>query len=1341
MRVYKGFFKQMATILLSERQRSALGELVLLSASRAKAEEETESASKARTEAADQEFQEAQKKIQSLFDAALAAAESQAQEARLRMSSQYDQDLAQASGDFNRTQAKARHMHSSTKERLEADFKESRWTISTIYDADKKVAKEQRATTESRTEAALTRLVHLNQEAKKLLEEWNLPELEAVPAQLPIEGEEDPNQALQRCSVWANTKLQEMKTLSLPGFRGKFPWLCGLGWVLTTAPAFLIDPWYFWVLASTAVAVLVFILGRSWLERKCRSQVKALLMEIGQALTDGQKLHPRCLELARAAYRSQRAESKKRNQDALQQAIRTCREQMRESHDRRDRELEESKILFATRKKDISRRRKQDLEQAESAYQRQLAECHAVHDNDLQQAKEKHTRLRDENNRRHAQDWTRLASAWKQGLDKFLGVVQEIHGECRRLFPPWGDPVWKNWKPPGEIPQGISFGQVTLSMDKIPNGIPHSLHLPRLQLGECSFPALLPFPQKASVLFKAHDEGRSEAITSIQALMMRFLTGLPPGKVRFTIMDPVGRGENFASFMHLADYEEQLVTSRIWTEATHIEQRLADLTAHMENVLQKYLRNRYQTLEEYNREAGEVAEPFRILVVANFPVNFSAEAARRLISLASSGARCGIYTIILVDMRPDLPQGFALADLEAACLNLDWHNGAFSWDDPDFGQFPLELERFPDADFITPLMHVVGRAAKLAGKVEVPFDYVAPPVEHYWSSDSRTGIAVALGRAGATGKQFLQLGQGTAQHALVSGKTGSGKSTLLHALITQVALSYSPDEVELYLIDFKKGVEFKTYAANALPHARVVAVESEREFGLIVLQRLDLELKTRGERFRKSGVNDLISYRDNHAGENSQSAMPRILLIIDEFQEFFVEDDKIAQESALLLDRLVRQGRAFGIHVLLGSQTLGGAYSLARSTIDQMAIRIALQCSEADAHLILSKDNAAARLLSRPGEAIYNAAGGLLEGNNLFQVVWLSDDRRDEALSRVAALARQKHYLPPSPQIVFEGTAPSDLYKNPELEKRLEAYPPAVTAPVLHAWLGEAIAIKDPTAAVFRRQSGANLLMVGQQEDAAFCMMAAALMGLACQIVPPEDRKTKIDDRGSRVEDRDDHSPLITHHTPFNLVAASPVEAAEEDLLARLPDIMGPLLQVVPVREVPALIASIGEELDRRLKTPSHAEPIFLFLHGLHRLRDLRRSEDDFGFSRRGDDKPNPAKVFQTILREGPMVGIFTAVWCDNLNNLNRTIDRSALREFEMRVLGQMSQADSSNLIDSPLAGKLGQCRALFSTEDQGRLEKFRPYGPPPADWLARVMAIFQKGKTPSLAHAARSER
>ena len=109
------------------------------------------------------------------------------------------------------------------------------------------------------------------------------------------------------------------------------------------------------------------------------------------------------------------------------------------------------------------------------------------------------------------------------------------------------------------------------------------------------------------------------------------MTSLPPGQVRFTIVDPIGIGRNFGAFMHLADYDDTLVTSRIWSESAHIEQRLADLTAHMENVIQKYLRNQFETIEDYNVHAGEVAEPFRIAVIANFPASFGVDAARRLL--------------------------------------------------------------------------------------------------------------------------------------------------------------------------------------------------------------------------------------------------------------------------------------------------------------------------------------------------------------------------------------------------------------------------------------------------------------------------------------------------------------------------------------------------------------------------------------------------------------------------------------------------------------------------------------------------------------------------------------
>src|SRR5437764_3628927 len=309
----------------------------------------------------------------------------------------------------------------------------------------------------------------------------------------------------------------------------------------------------------------------------------------------------------------------------------------------------------------------------------------------------------------------------------------------------------------------------------------------------------------------------------------------------------------------------------------------------MQNVIQKYLRNQYESLEDYNAKAGEVAEPYRVLVVANFPAAFSTDAARRLVSIAASGASCGVYTLVSVDTKQPLPQGFTLADLEQPSLVLDGRGGRFIWRDDDFEEYPLTMDTPPEAATLRTALDVVGRKAKEAGRVEVDFEFIAPPADGWWTNDSRKGIAVPLGRAGATKRQVLSLGQGTSQHALVAGKTGSGKSTLLHALITNLALHYGPDEVELYLIDFKKGVEFKTYATHELPHARVVAVESEREFGLSVLQRLDTELKRRGDLFRGAGVQDVASYRQK-LENNPKSppavagglSMPRILLVVDE---------------------------------------------------------------------------------------------------------------------------------------------------------------------------------------------------------------------------------------------------------------------------------------------------------------------------------------------------------------------------------------------------------------------------------------------------------------------------
>src|SRR5207249_11948424 len=126
--------------------------------------------------------------------------------------------------------------------------------------------------------------------------------------------------------------------------------------------------------------------------------------------------------------------------------------------------------------------------------------------------------------------------------------------------------------------------------------------------------------------------------------------------------------------------------------------------------------------------------------------------------------------------------------------------------------------------------------------------------------------------------------------------------------------------------------------------------------------------------------------------------------------------------------------------------------------------------------------------------------------------------------------------------------------------------------------------------------------------------------------------------------------------------------------LARLGAGLPHAAKVVDARALGPLIEELAGEVERR-QAAQHcdAPAVFLFIYGLQRCRDLRKQEDDFGFSRRSEEKPNPAKQFAQILRDGPSCGVHTLVWSDSWNTLNRTLERSSLREFEMRILFQMS--------------------------------------------------------------------
>jgi energy-coupling factor transporter ATP-binding protein EcfA2 len=1054
---------------------------------------------------------------------------------------------------------------------------------------------------------------------------------------------------------------------------------------------------------TAAVVVAVGIGGGIWwlrgLRRRVQRQADALVSELASTIVQAHNTLSRATDFITRRRGEQSLQADEQNEREAADRKEKLESRLASLNDKvqsMQADLEEKASAHA---QSIESRHEAAQQKADAEYPQRLeslSRSHADSRAEVEQtAAEKHAAA----DQRRAKETDEMIAAWRKARIETAVVYDEANAIDAAAFLPWDALARDEVALPHEVPPGLRFGSLDLSLEKIPGGVSPTPELNVFGPIAWTQPATLPFPRQGTLLIKTTADQQDTASALLESLTLRIVTGIPPGQSRFTIIDPLGLGEPFAGFMHLADHDELLVTSRIWTETQHIEERLADLSEQMEVVIQKYLRNEYDSIAAYNAEA-EVPEPYRFLVVANFPANFTESSARRLASIVSSGGRCGVYVLLSVDTRQSVPSGFSLDELAKNATTLTLKQGTFTWCDSEYSQWPLTVVTSPDGTTFTRIVQRIGQAAKAAKRVEVPFDRVAPPEEEWWQGSTATEVVAPLGPAAAKKLQYLKLGKGTSQHALIAGKTGSGKSTLMHAMITSLALQYSPNEIQFYLVDFKKGVEFKLYDHYALPHARVIAIESEREFGLSVLEQLDRELKRRGDLFRQLSVQDVAGFRKTgHA-----DPMPRILLIIDEFQEIFVEDDKIAQDAALILDRLVRQGRAFGMHVLLGSQTLGGSYSLPRATMGQMAIRIALQCNEADSSLILSEDNTAARLLTRPGEAIYNDANGMVAGNNPFQVVFLNDERRERYLGALRALADRRGDIPQVPRIVFDGNEAADPAGNPLLNELLASgtvHGKEIVAPL--AWIGDAIAIKDPTAAIFRRQGGSNLLIVGQREDLGASLQAMAMVSLAVG-----------------------HDPhpggLLGRPARFVVLEPAIAEEKPDIMLSRLADALPHEVEVAGRLGVADALERLAGEVQRRIDNQVlDGEAVFLVIRDLGRFRELRKEEGSFGFSFGNEKKVGPAEHFATILRDGPPVGIHSIIWCDSLTNLMRTFERSTVKEFELRTVFQMSGTDSSQLIDSPAASKLGPQRALFIHEETGTLEKFRPYAFPSPEWLAGI--------------------
>ncbi|MEQ6903855.1 FtsK/SpoIIIE domain-containing protein, partial [Nocardioides sp. YIM 152588] len=159
---------------------------------------------------------------------------------------------------------------------------------------------------------------------------------------------------------------------------------------------------------------------------------------------------------------------------------------------------------------------------------------------------------------------------------------------------------------------------------------------------------------------------------------------------------------------------------------------------------------------------------------------------------------------------------------------------------------------------------------------------------------------------------------GAGPHGLVVGATGSGKSELLRTLVLGLALTHSPDDLALVLVDFKGGATFA--GLGDLPHTSALVTNLADELALVdrMADALHGELLRRQELLRAAGHDSAAAHDAARVAGAPLEALPALLVVVDEFSELLAARPELA-ETFVALGRL---GRSLGVHLLLATQRL-----------------------------------------------------------------------------------------------------------------------------------------------------------------------------------------------------------------------------------------------------------------------------------------------------------------------------------------------------------------------------------------------------------------------------------
>ncbi len=816
---------------------------------------------------------------------------------------------------------------------------------------------------------------------------------------------------------------------------------------------------------------------------------------------------------------------------------------------------------------------------------------------------------------------------------------------------------------------GICLGQVLVSFDRpdllLPNGIK-----------KVPIPIVYPIAHDGAICVIGGSPEIGRKVLS--DMVLQVLASVGPENVQLTLFDAIKLGDTFSILAPLRHASTRPPFEHILTSSVELETKLEELEKHIVHVTQNYLSQGYATLREYNIAAPDVAEQYKVVVISDVPANMSRKSLTILASIVQNGPRCGVLSILYVNSQ-SIPTDVDLSSVLAKAVTIECGNDCFVTAPYLLNtRIPVEVTSCDEAagkalvnSCVTTMKQIKSSAIDLGTFMS----NAGLDLASWWKAENSDGIELDLGRSGVRGIQTMVLGaSGTVHHALIVGTIGSGKSNLLHTIITACVARYSPKQVELVLVDFKQGTEFRIYKDRPVPHLRVLAIAGEREFGLSALRDSSNEMTRRAELFKSASVTNIKDYRQ--AGFE----MPRRLVLLDEYQVLFEVSDEVADEARDLIRKIVREGRAFGVHLLMASQTLSGTSSLTDDIRGNIEARVALAIKSDDAREVFGPQNTGASLINRPGQGIYNDKKGETKYNQMFQAPLVDESTQRNILGKVLALESSTRQ-----PIIFDGSDDIVINENQYFVDAVSGlrFPPK---PVV--WPGQPVAIAPPVSMIFNRQPERNLLIVDRDVDRGGGMLANLLLSLILQ----------------------------TKNVPFRIqvIDASPEDSRIGRWLESIP-LNARSIGRIPRSELEDVVISLEHLLERRSNGESITDSFFFVIAGASRVRDLR-----------GEDGHSSelAIRFRRLLSRGPDYGIHTVFLTDSMA-ANDYFLRTTLGFFGMRLFASSTADETRTLGEGRTSPHIPKGRFVcFDVESSGGCPIVRPYAFPNVDLLTSTLGL-----------------